>query len=77
MWSADDAAGPQQTFMQKIKMLTLLERQLGERQIDIVVEQAQDMRPIVAVAYKIGVVYIKFIGTHKEYDAVDAETVEM
>ena len=34
-------------------------------------------RLIVAVAYKIGVVYIKFIGTHKEYDAVDAETVEM
>ena len=40
------------TVLQKIKMLTLLERQLGERQIDIVVEQAQDMRPIVAVAYK-------------------------
>ena len=53
--SAEDAAGPQQTFMQKIKMLTLLERQLGERQIDIVVEQAQDMRPIVAVAYKTGI----------------------
>jgi mRNA interferase HigB len=34
-------------------------------------------RLIVAGAYKIGVVYIKFIGTHKEYDAVDAETVEM
>ena len=34
-------------------------------------------RLIVAVAYKIGVVYIKFIGTHKEYDAVDARTVEM
>ena len=34
-------------------------------------------RLIVAVAYKIGVVYIKFMGTHKEYDAVDAETVEM
>jgi len=32
-------------------------------------------RLIVAVAYKIGVVYIKFIGTHKEYDAVDGETV--
>jgi predicted nucleotidyltransferase len=53
--SAEAAAGPQQTFMQKIKMLTLLERQLGERQIDIVVEQAQDMRPIVAVAYKTGI----------------------
>ena len=34
-------------------------------------------RLIVAVAYKIGVVYIKFIGTHKEYDAVEAETVGM
>ena len=34
-------------------------------------------RLIVAVAYKIGVVYIKFIGTQKEYDAVDAQTVEM
>ena len=55
MRSAADAAGPQQTFMQKIKMLTLLERQLGERQIDIVVEQAQDMRPIVRVAYKTGI----------------------
>lgn len=41
--------------MQKIKMLTLLERQLGERQIDIVVEQAQDMRPMFAVAYKTGI----------------------
>jgi mRNA interferase HigB len=34
-------------------------------------------RLIVSVAYKIGVVYIKFIGTYKEDDAVDAETVEM
>jgi predicted nucleotidyltransferase len=53
--SADDGAGSQQTFMQKIKMLTLLERQLGERQIDIAVKQAQDMRPIVAVVYKTGI----------------------
>jgi mRNA interferase HigB len=34
-------------------------------------------RLIVAVAYKLGVVYVKFIGTHKEYDLIDAETVEM
>jgi len=34
-------------------------------------------RLIVAVAYKIGVVYVKFIGSHKEYDEVDAETVEI
>lgn len=39
--------------------------------------KGNDYRLIVAVAYKLGVVYIKFIGTHAQYDAVDAETVEM
>ena len=34
-------------------------------------------RLIVAVAYRFGAVYIKFIGTHAEYDKVDAATVEM
>jgi mRNA interferase HigB len=34
-------------------------------------------RLIVAVAYQLGIVYIKFVGTHRQYDAVDAETVEM
>jgi mRNA interferase HigB len=33
-------------------------------------------RLIVAVAYRFQVVYIKFIGTHAEYDKVDAATVE-
>lgn len=33
-------------------------------------------RLIVAVAYRFGAVYIKFIGTHAQYDAVDADTVE-
>jgi mRNA interferase HigB len=31
----------------------------------------------VAVAYRFGAVYIKFIGTHKQYDAIDVDTVEM
>ncbi len=31
---------------------------------------------IVSVAYRFGAVYIKFIGTHTEYDAIDAETIE-
>lgn len=53
--TAADAAEPQQTFMQKIKMLNLLERYLGERKIDIVVEQVQDPRPIVEVAHKTGI----------------------
>jgi mRNA interferase HigB len=34
-------------------------------------------RLIVAVVYKLQIVYVKFVRTHKEYDAVDAETVEM
>jgi mRNA interferase HigB len=32
---------------------------------------------VVAVAYRFGAVYIKFVGTHKQYDAIDADTVEM
>lgn len=39
--------------------------------------KGNDYRVIVAVAYRLQVVYIKFIGTHKEYDAVDAETVDI
>jgi len=33
-------------------------------------------RLIVAVAYRFQAVYIKFVGTHAEYDRVDVETVE-
>lgn len=39
--------------------------------------KGNDYRLIVAVAYKLQVVYVKFVGTHREYEAVDAETVDM
>ena len=39
--------------------------------------KGNDYRLIVAVAYQLQIVYVKFIGTHKDYDAVDAETVDM
>lgn len=39
--------------------------------------KGNDYRLIVAVAYRFGAVYIKFIGTHSQYDAVDADTVEV
>ncbi|MFJ2994570.1 type II toxin-antitoxin system HigB family toxin [Pandoraea sp. NPDC087047] len=34
-------------------------------------------RLIVAIAYRLGVVYIKFVDTHAEYDKIDAATVEL
>lgn len=34
-------------------------------------------RLIVSIAYRFGAIYVKFIGTHAQYDAVDAETVEL
>jgi len=39
--------------------------------------KGNDYRLIVAVAYRYQAVYVKFIGTHATYDAIDAETVEM
>ena len=33
-------------------------------------------RLIVAIAYRTGIIFIKFVGTHASYDKVDAATVE-
>jgi mRNA interferase HigB len=38
--------------------------------------RGNDYRLIVAVAYNVGFVYVKFIGTHAQYDAVNANTIE-
>lgn len=39
--------------------------------------KGNDCRLVASVAYHYQAVYVKFIGTHKDYDAIDAETVEM
>jgi len=39
--------------------------------------KGNDYRLVVAIAYQFGAVYIKFIGTHKAYDKIDANIVEM
>lgn len=38
--------------------------------------KGNDYRVVVAVAYNTGFVFVKFIGTHAEYDDINAETVE-
>ena len=45
----------EQPFAKKIRMLTLLERDLGERKIDLIIEQPGDPRPIVSVAHTTGI----------------------
>lgn len=39
--------------------------------------KGNDYRLVVSVAYRFQAVYVKFIGTHAEYDAVDAETIDL
>lgn len=39
--------------------------------------KGNDYRLIMAIAFKLGIVYVKFIGTHADYDKINAETVEM
>jgi hypothetical protein len=33
-------------------------------------------RLITSINYPYGIVFVKFIGTHKQYDAIDAQTIE-
>lgn len=49
---------------------------LGNRRIVFNIK-GNRYRLIVACAFHFGALYIKFIGTHAEYDAVDPETIEM
>ena len=39
--------------------------------------KGNDYRLVTAVAYRFSAVYVKFIGTHAEYDRIGANTVEM
>ena len=32
-------------------------------------------RLVVAIQYEYGIIYIRFIGTHQEYDRIDAATI--
>jgi mRNA interferase HigB len=38
--------------------------------------KGNDFRLLIAVTYRFQAVYVKFVGTHAQSDAIDAETVE-
>ncbi|MEO1751802.1 nucleotidyltransferase domain-containing protein [Thiofaba sp. EF100] len=47
--------GDADILRRKIDFLVQLERQLGERKIDVVIEQPEDTRPIVRIAHETGI----------------------
>ncbi len=49
---------------------------LGDRRVVFNIK-GNDYRLIVAIAYRYQAIYIKFIGTHEDYDRIDASTVTM
>lgn len=50
-----DMAITEPVFSKQIRFLTHLERSLGERKIDVVIETPNDTRPIVAMAHATGI----------------------
>lgn len=38
--------------------------------------KGNDYRLVAALAYNTGLVFVKFVGTHAEYDRINAETIE-
>ncbi len=47
--------GDADILRRKIDFLVQLERQLGERKIDVIIEQPEDTRPIVRIAHETGI----------------------
>ena len=53
--ASDESGEDQAPLARKLRLQGLLERQLGERKIDIVIEAPCDTRPIVQIAHATGI----------------------
>lgn len=52
---APPALSADERLLRKIRFLARLERRLGERKVDVVIESPNDPRPIVRIAHETGV----------------------
>lgn len=52
---APPALSSEERLLGKIRFLARLERRLGERKVDVVIESPNDTRPIVRIAHETGV----------------------
>ena len=71
----EDASRAQWESPQDIKRSYATASFLASRRVVFNIK-GNDYRLVVAVAYRFQAVYIKFVGTHAQYDAIDATTVE-
>ena len=71
-----DAEQPLKSWVDEVKKATWSQPADNKAQYRSNIK-GNDYRLVVSVAYRFQAVYVKFIGTHAEYDLIDAETVEM
>ncbi|MGH8118885.1 MAG: type II toxin-antitoxin system HigB family toxin [Rhodanobacteraceae bacterium] len=71
----DEARHARWTKPSDVKMRYASASFVGRNRVVFNIE-GNDYRLIVAVAWRFQSVYIKFVGTHAEYDRIDAATVE-
>lgn len=71
----DEAKNASWKMPQDIKSQYASASFLGDKRVVFNIK-GNDYRLVTAVAYRFQAVYIKFIGTHAEYDKIDALTVE-
>jgi len=71
----DEAKHASWTTPQRIKRRYASASFVGKNRVVFNIK-GNDCRLVVALAYRFQAVYIKFVGTHAQYDKIDAATVE-